>query len=186
MCAQSDHEAAAVSVAASDSGRACPPANPELIADLVVANQILFDQGVVDGFGHVSARHNADPDLFLLARNMAPGQVSADDIVTFTHDGDPLDAHGRRVYLERFIHGSIYRARPDVMAVIHSHSHAIVPLSISRQTRLRAVFHMAGFIGQCAPVFEIRDTAGDATDLLISSESLGRALADTLAPARSC
>lgn len=180
MCAQSDSEAAAVSVAASDSGRACPPANPELIADLVVANQILFDQGVVDGFGHVSARHDADPDLFLLARNMAPGQVTAEDIVTFTHDGDPLDAKGRRVYLERFIHGSIYRARPDVMAVIHSHSHAIVPLSVSRQTRLRAVFHMAGFIGQCAPVFEIRDTAGDATDLLISSDALGRALAQTL------
>ncbi len=91
---------------------------------------------MVDGFGHVSARHDAGPDLFLLARNMAPGQVTADDIVSFTHDGDPLDAKGRRVYLERFIHGSIYRARPDVTAVIHSHSHAIVPLSVSKQTRL--------------------------------------------------
>jgi HCOMODA/2-hydroxy-3-carboxy-muconic semialdehyde decarboxylase len=153
-------------------------ASDELLADLVVANHILFDQGIVDGFGHVSVRHNQDPDKFLLARNMAPGQVTLNDILEFDLDGAPLNADGRPVYLERFIHSEIYRARPDAKAIVHSHSHSIVPLSISKTARLRAVFHMAGFIGEEAPLFEIRDTAGPATDLLISSPGLGRALAE--------
>ncbi len=148
-----------------------------LIDDLVVANHILFDQGVVDAFGHVSVRHDARPDRFLLARNMAPGNVTAGDIIEFMLDGEAVDADGRRVYLERFIHGEIYRARPDVMSVVHSHSHAIVPLSVVKGARLRALFHMAGFVGAGAPVFEIRDHAGDGTDLLISDNALGRALA---------
>jgi ribulose-5-phosphate 4-epimerase/fuculose-1-phosphate aldolase len=146
-----------------------------LIEDLVVANHILFDQGVVDAFGHISVRHR--PDRFLLARNMAPGQVTAVDIVEFTLDGEPVNADGRKVYLERFIHGEIFRLRPEIMSVVHSHSPAIVPLSVVSGVRLRAIFHMAGFVGQGAPVFEIRDTEGDATDLLIRTNALGRALA---------
>jgi HCOMODA/2-hydroxy-3-carboxy-muconic semialdehyde decarboxylase len=152
-------------------------ARDELLADLVVANHILFDQGIVDGFGHVSVRHDQDPARFLLARNMAPGQVTPDDILEFDLDGAAVKADGPPVYLERFIHSEIYRARPDAMAIVHSHSHSIVPLSISKTARLRAVFHMAGFIGEEAPLFEIRDTAGPATDLLISNPGLGRALA---------
>ena len=180
MCSQSDGTHEGASAAAADSGQGTEPARAALLDDLVSANHILFDQGIVDAFGHVSVRHDTRPDRFLLARNTAPGQVQAGDIVTFTLDGDPIDAKGRRVYLERFIHGEIYRRRPDVMAVIHSHSHAIVPLSISKQTRLRAVFHMAGFIGQSAPVFEIRDVAGPGSDLLISNRKLGTALAECL------
>src|SRR5215218_3875383 len=88
-----------------------------LLADLVSANHILFDQGVVDAFGHVSVRHDQQADRFLMARNMAPGLVHSGDIVQYAHDGTPLDAGDRRSYLERFIHGSIYRARPDVIAV---------------------------------------------------------------------
>ena len=107
-------------------------ADPALIDELVVANHILFDQGVVDAFGHVSVRHDKRPDRFLLARNMAPGRVTAHDILEFTLDGEPIDANGRKVYLERFIHGEIYRAYPDVVSVVHSHSHAIVPLSVPR------------------------------------------------------
>jgi HCOMODA/2-hydroxy-3-carboxy-muconic semialdehyde decarboxylase len=149
----------------------------DLLDDLVVANHILFDQGIVDGFGHVSARHDQDPQRFLLARNMAPGQVGPEDVLEFNLNGEPLDANGRAVYLERFIHSEIYKARPDAMAVVHSHSHSIVPLSISKTRRLRAVFHMAGFIGTEAPTFEIRDVAGSETDLLISSPQLGNALA---------
>jgi ribulose-5-phosphate 4-epimerase/fuculose-1-phosphate aldolase len=156
-----------------------PDAAPDaaVIEDLVVANHILFDQGVVDAFGHISVRHDKRPDRFLLARNMAPGQVTAADIMEFELDGEPVNANGRRVYLERFIHGEIFRQRPDVMSVVHSHSHNIVPLSVLGGRRLRAIFHMAGFIGQGAPVFEIRDTAGDATDLLIRNQGLGAALA---------
>jgi ribulose-5-phosphate 4-epimerase/fuculose-1-phosphate aldolase len=175
MCLPETNNPIAVSVAdvkaePMDVGRA-------LIEDLVVANHILFDQGIVDAFGHVSVRHNERPDHFLLARNMAPGSVTAADIVMFTVDGNPINANGRKVYLERFIHGEIYRAFPDVMAVVHSHSPAIVPLSVVKGVPLRAMFHMAGFIGQGAPVFEIRDTGGSATDLLVSSNALGVALA---------
>jgi HCOMODA/2-hydroxy-3-carboxy-muconic semialdehyde decarboxylase len=123
-------------------------------------------------------RHDKRPDRFLLARNMAPGRVSAEDIIEFTLDGEAVNASGRKVYLERFIHGEIYRRRPDVQAVVHSHSHAIVPLSVVKGVKLRALFHMAGFVGQGAPVFEIRETGGEATDLLISSNRLGLALAE--------
>jgi ribulose-5-phosphate 4-epimerase/fuculose-1-phosphate aldolase len=154
-----------------------------LIEDLVAANHILFDQGVVDAFGHVSVRHDQQPNRFLLARNMAPGTVTAADILQYELDGTPLDAGDRRVYLERFIHGSIYRARPDVMAVVHSHSPGVVPFSVSRKTRLRPVCHMSGFLGAGAPLFEIRDAVGDGSDMLIRDDGLGRALASSLAGA---
>jgi ribulose-5-phosphate 4-epimerase/fuculose-1-phosphate aldolase len=159
------------------------PAAAALVEDLVAANHILFDQGVVDAFGHASVRHDRDPDRFLLARNMAPGQVTANDILQFALDGTPLDAGDRRVYLERFIHGAIYRARPDVMAVVHSHSPAILPFSVARKARLQPICHMSGFLGAGSPLFEIRDTAGDASDLLVRDDRLGRALADSLGSA---
>jgi len=176
MCPNDSHRHPAVEVA--DSATAGPAPAAEAIEDLVVANHILFDQGVVDAFGHISVRHDKRPDRFLLARNMAPGRVAADDVVEFTLDGEAVNAAGRRVYLERFIHGEIYRKRPDVMSVVHSHSHSVVPLSVVKGVRLQAIFHMAGFVGQGAPVFEIREAGGDATDLLISNNHLGRALAD--------
>jgi ribulose-5-phosphate 4-epimerase/fuculose-1-phosphate aldolase len=178
MCAAED-EGVSSSIAghAADSGAQSVPASPALVDDLVVANHILFKQGVVDAFGHISARHDKRSDRFLLARNMAPGRVTAEDIVEFDLDGEPVNARGRKVYLERFIHSEIFRACPDVMAVIHSHSHAVVPLSVVKDFPLRPVFHMAGFIGSGAPVFEIRDHGGNATDLLISNRALGRALA---------
>ncbi|KXS38051.1 MAG: class II aldolase/adducin-like protein [Halomonadaceae bacterium T82-2] len=152
----------------------------DLLQDLVHANHILFDEGVLDAFGHVSVRHPDRPDRFLLARNMAPGLVRAEDIIEFELDGTPVDAAGRKVYLERFIHGEIYRARPDVMAVVHSHSPSVVPFSAVKSTPLRPMCHMSGFLGEGAPIFEIRDVAGDATDLLIRSAPLGKALADSL------
>lgn len=179
MCSSNDGPSIAVEQADTATAGAAP--SRALIEELVVANHILFDQGVVDAFGHVSVRHDARPDRFLLARNMAPGNVTADDIVEFTLDGAAVNADGRKIYLERFIHGEIFRRRPDVTAVVHSHSHAIVPLSVVKGTRLKALFHMAGFIGQGAPVFEIREAGGDATDLLISSNDLGRSLAETFA-----
>lgn len=158
-------------------GLSDPLPDPALISDLVVANHILFDQGVVDAFGHISVRHDKRPDRFFLARNMAPGQVTAADLLEFTLDGEPVNLNGRRAYLERFIHGELLRSRPDVKSVVHSHSPSILPLAISKKTRLRAVFHMAGFIGQQTPLFEIREHGGEATDLLISDPKLGRALA---------
>jgi ribulose-5-phosphate 4-epimerase/fuculose-1-phosphate aldolase len=151
-----------------------------LTEKLALANRILYDQGVVDGFGHVSARCDDASDRFLLARNMAPGLVAPDDILTFDLGGDALDGAGRPVYLERFIHGEIYRARSDVQAVVHSHSPSVIPFAATR-TPLRPLYHMSGFLGSGSVLFEIRDVAGD-TDLLIRDRALGRALADALGP----
>ena len=152
------------------------PADPNLIEDLVAANRILFDQGVVDGFGHVSARHDKNPNRFLLSRSMAPGLVTAADIMEFDLDGAPVDPQGRAVYLERFIHGEIYRLRPDVGSVVHSHSPAVIPFGVSH-VPLKPIYHMSGFLGGGAPVFEIRDAGGLATDMLIRNRDLGHALA---------
>lgn len=162
--------------------RGTPAAAPsaELLRDLVTANRILFRHRVVDAFGHVSVRHDKDPDRFLLARNMAPAQVTAQDIVEFHLDGAPVNAGGRPVYLERFIHGEIYRVRDDVAAVVHSHAPAVVPFSVSRSATLKPVWHMSGFLGLATPVFEIRDAIGDSSDLLIRSNELGDALAQCL------
>lgn len=154
-------------------------ASPALIDDLVVANHILVNEGVLDGFGHISVRHDQDPDRFLIARSMAPGLVTADDIVVCDLDGNVHDAQGRKTYVERFIHSEIYRARPDVKAVIHSHSPAVIPFGVTG-ARLRPICHMSGFLGAQVPVFEIRHAAGESTDLLIRNQALGQALAQDL------
>ncbi|MFD8899589.1 class II aldolase/adducin family protein [Streptomyces ardesiacus] len=147
-------------------------------ADLVAANRILVRQGVLDAFGHVSMRAAPGADTFWLSRNLAPGSVTESDLLE--HDLDGATDDPRKPYLERFIHAEIYRRRPDVMAVVHSHSPSVVPFSVV-DTGLRPVLHMAGFLGgQATPVFEISDAAGDASDLLITSSSLGAALAGTL------
>ena len=153
-----------------------------LIDDLVSANHILFKEGVVDGFGHVSVRDERDPQRFHLSRSLAPGRVSARDIMEFGMDGEPLNARGRKPYLERTIHSEIYRARPDVLAVVHSHSPSLIPFGITG-TSLRPVFHMGAFLGAATPIFEIRDAGGPATDLLIRDRKLGAALARTLGAA---
>jgi ribulose-5-phosphate 4-epimerase/fuculose-1-phosphate aldolase len=150
------------------------------IRELVDANHILFHQGVVDGFGHVSVRHPVRPDRFLLARSMAPGLVTAQDVLEFDLDGAAVEAGGPVAYLERFIHGEIYRKRPDVASVVHSHSPAVVPFSVVSGTKLRPICHMCGFLGGETPVFEIRDFAGSGSDLLISDNRLGAALAQSL------
>ena len=154
------------------------PADPALVEDLVAANRILADQGVVDGYGHVSARHNLDPNRYLLARSIAPELVTAEDIVEFDLDSNPVDPRGRKFYLERFIHGEIYKARPEVKSVVHHHSPAVIPFGVTN-VPLRPIYHMAAFVGLGVPVFEIRE-AGGMTDMLVSTPELGRALTRTL------
>ena len=149
-----------------------------LIDDLVAANHILTDQGVLDGFGHVSIRHPANPSRFLMSRSLAPALVSADDIMEYDLDGNPVDARGRASFLERFIHGEIYRARPDVNSVIHSHSPAVIPFGVT-QVPLRPLFHMPSFLSPRVPIFEIR-RAGGMTNMLVGNSQLGKALAETL------
>jgi HCOMODA/2-hydroxy-3-carboxy-muconic semialdehyde decarboxylase len=148
--------------------------------DLAIANRILVRQGVLDAFGHVSARHPGRADRFLLARNMAPASVTPDDILEFDLDGHAVEGTGSKPYLERFIHGEILRARPDAMAVVHSHSPSVIPFSVVPSAPLRAVSHMGSFLGEHTPLFEIREVAGEASDLLIRDNALGRALARSL------
>ena len=181
--ASDDTQNHVIQTVVADTGTASPAAAADLIDDLVNANKILYAQGVVDGFGHVSVRHDKAADRFLLSRNLAPALVSPADIVEFDLDGQPVNANGRPVYLERFIHSEIYRARPDVVAVVHSHAHAIIPFGVAAGAELRPLWHMSGFLGTDVPVFEIRDTAGEASDLLITSPELGEALAKSLGQA---
>ena len=165
-------------------------ASADLLQELVDANHILHDQGIVDAFGHVSVRHDRDAGRFLMARNMAPARVQASDILEYAVDsGEALLPDPPRLYLERYIHSEIYKARPDVMAVVHNHSPAVLPFCIARGARLKPVCHMAGFLGGAAQhdgpaLFEIREHAGEASDLLIRNRELGAALARTLGPAR--
>lgn len=149
-------------------------------SDVVDANHVLVDQGILDAFGHVSARDPSDSATFLISRNLAPAMVTTSDIQSICLDGTAGD--DRASYLERFLHAEIYRARPDVHAVVHSHSASMVPFSIS-QTPLRPVWHMAGFLGGSVPVFEIREAAGHSSDLLIRNSALGQKLATTLGDA---
>ena len=150
----------------------------EALADLVAANRILARYGIVDGYGHVSLRSPHKPDRYLLSRAIAPEAVTADDIVQFDLDSRPTH-QVPDLYRERFIHGEIYRVRPEVRAVVHNHAPSLIPFGVAA-TPLRPVYHMAAFVGQGIPIFEIRDTAGEATDLLIRSPALGRALATSL------
>jgi HCOMODA/2-hydroxy-3-carboxy-muconic semialdehyde decarboxylase len=152
----------------------------DLIGELVAANHILYRRGVVDGFGHVSVRHPDQPERFLLARSMAPSLVTDADILTFDLDGAETTGDGRTAYLERFIHSEIYRVRPDVISVVHSHSPSVVPFSVVPSVSLRPIYHMCGFLGLHTPVFEIRDCAGDGTDMLVRDRALGAALARSL------
>jgi len=155
-----------------------PKPDPALVEKLAIANRILYDQGVVDGFGHVSVRHDASPAHFLLSCNRAPGLVRPEDILTYDLNGDLAVTSDKRSYLERFIHSEIYKARPDVVAVVHSHSQSVIPFGATGQ-RLRPIFHMSGFLGSGSSLFEIRDAGGN-TDLLIRDSGLGKALAESL------
>ena len=155
------------------------PPDPKLVEDLVAANRILADQGVVDGFGHVSVRHDRSPNRYLLSRSLAPELVTAGDIMEFDLDSVPVDGRGRGVYLERFIHGEIYKTRADVKAIVHNHSPSVIPFGATG-VRLRPLYHMSAFLWRGVPVFEIRDAAGGASDMLVRNGALGRALAQTL------
>ena len=177
-----------VAALAAHAAATAPVAAPALIAeqedaqriaDLVLANHILADQHVLDGFGHVSVRSAKNPTHYFISRSRAPALVTADDIMEYDLDDHAIEARGRSSYLERFIHSEIYKARPDVQAIVHSHSAAVVPFSVS-QVPLRPLAHTAGFLIRAVPVFEIREVAGSGSDMLIRNPTLGAALAKRL------
>ena len=153
--------------------------DPAVIEDMVVGSRVLADFGVLDGFGHVSARHPTNPNRFLMSRSLAPALVTADDIMEFDLDGNAIDARGRSVFLERFIHSEIYKARPDVMSVVHTHSLGVIPFSVSK-VPLRAMYHNPSFLAVGVPVWDIRNDFGE-TSMLVANPELGKSLAATLA-----
>jgi ribulose-5-phosphate 4-epimerase/fuculose-1-phosphate aldolase len=170
--------AALVLVGAADAQTSNQSRDQALIDDLVTANHILASEGILDGYGHVSVRDSRNPNHYFLSRSLAPGLVTAADIIEYDLDSSPVGGDTRTGYKERFIHSEIYKARPDVMAIVHDHSPAVIPFSVS-SVPLRAVAHMAAFIGEGVPVFEIRDVDG-MTDMLVSNPKRGQALAKVL------
>ena len=161
-----------MSVAVPKSGGAVAP---ELMEDLAAASRILAAQGVVDGFGHISLRHPAAPDRYLMSRSIAPALVTTADIIEYDLDSDPCNANGRTSFIERFIHGEIYKSRPDVMSVVHSHSPSVIPFGLAG-VPMQAMYHNAAFIAAGVPVFDIHEKFG-ATDMLIRDGAKGVALA---------
>ena len=149
-----------------------------LLEDMVIGSRILADFGVLDGFGHVSARHPTNPNRFLMSRSLAPALVTADDIMEFDLDGNAVEARGRSLFLERFIHAEIYRARPDVMSVVHTHSPGVIPFSVSK-VPMRAMYHNPSFLAVGVPVWDIRTDFGE-TNMLVSNSAIGKSLAQAL------
>src|SRR5438132_1910466 len=173
--AAADLEAARAQPAPASAG----PPDPKLVEDLVAANRILADQSVLDGYGHVSVRHDRDPNRYLMSRSLAPELVTAADVMEYDLDSNPVDARDRPSYLERFIHGEIYKVRPDVRAIVHNHSPSVIPFGVTG-VPLRPLYHMSAFLGEGVPVFDLRQAAGGSSDMLVRTPALGRALAGTL------
>lgn len=154
----------------------------DLLADLVVASRILAQEGICDAFGHVSVRHPGDPERFFLARAVAPELVTRDDIIEFDLDGNAVSDR-RKPFLERFIHGTLMAARPDVNSVVHSHSRGVIPFGVTA-TPIRPLLHSCGVLGHDVPVWDAGDAFGD-TNLLIASNDMGRDLAARLGGGRA-
>jgi ribulose-5-phosphate 4-epimerase/fuculose-1-phosphate aldolase len=157
-----------------------PDTEDQRIADLVTANRILADQGVLDGYGHITVRSLKNPRHFYMSRNRAPGLVAQGDIMEFDENSAPVDQEGRQLYNERFIHGEVFRARPDVQAVVHSHAPEVLPFSVT-DTPLKALIHVANFLGsEPVPVFDLEDVEGPRNGMLVLNTTAGAALARKL------
>jgi HCOMODA/2-hydroxy-3-carboxy-muconic semialdehyde decarboxylase len=154
------------------------PLADELVEDLLLGNKILFKYGIVDAFGHISVRHDSDPQKYVMSRHLAPGLVTEKDLITYDLDSVPIVPTKHRLYSERYIHGEIYKARPDVTSVVHCHAPSLIPFGITK-AELEPVYHMSAFLGLGVPKFEIREKAG-MTDMLIRTAPIGKALAEKL------
>lgn len=148
------------------------------VEDLVVASRILAQHGILDAWGHVSIRHPVNRERYLLSRARAAALVSVEDIMEFNLDSNPIDQRGRHMFLERFIHGEAYRARPDVNAVVHSHSPTMIPFSVTGEP-LKAISHIASFLVEEVPIWEIRNV-GHTQGLLVTNNAQAKSLANTL------
>jgi ribulose-5-phosphate 4-epimerase/fuculose-1-phosphate aldolase len=150
----------------------------DLIAELALANRILAHEGVLDAFGHVSMRHPSDPDRYFLSRARSPLLIEPADILEFTLDSAPVKPAKAHLYAERVIHGCIYQARKDVMAVCHHHAPAVMPFAIAGKP-IVPVFHVGAAMGEDTPFWDQHDEFGD-TNLLVVKPEEGRSLARAL------
>ena len=148
------------------------------LSDLVIANRILANEGVIDAFGHVSIRHPERADRYFLARSRSPELVERGDLLEFDLDSNPINPDGRTMYSERPIHGCIYKSRPEVMAVCHNHAHSLIPFGVTG-SEIKPIWHVAGSIGAEVPIWDIREEFGE-TDLLVTNNDLGGSLAKKL------
>jgi HCOMODA/2-hydroxy-3-carboxy-muconic semialdehyde decarboxylase len=153
------------------------------VSELVIANRIVAHLKLVDSFGHVTVRNPENPQRFFMSRSRAPSLVTKDDILEFNLDSSPVDLRGFSPYRERFIHGALFKARPDVMAVCHNHAHELLPLAVTK-TAMRPALHSASVIGHYVPVWDIREEFGD-TDLLVTSNEMGDSLARLVGQGRA-
>src|SRR5215469_2548240 len=170
---------AALALSSARIAKLCAqPSQPDQIQDLVLANRILADHEVFDAYGHVSVRSDRDPQHFFMARSLAPALVTRADILEYDFDCNVVGGSKEALFLERFIHGEIYRARADVKSVVHCHTPSVIPFG-DTDVPLRPMFGLSGFLAGGVPVFEIRKEFG-ATDLLIRDPARGRALARAL------
>jgi HCOMODA/2-hydroxy-3-carboxy-muconic semialdehyde decarboxylase len=158
--------------------------NENFLQDLVAAYRILAEHGVIDAYGHVSIRSPQNAQRYFIARSLAPEVVQVEDIMEYDLESRALDERGRESVRERYIHGEIYKSRPEVMAVVHNHSPSVIPFSVTG-VPMRPIYHMASFIGDGVPNFEIRDFE-KGTDLLVKTPKLGQALAKTLGNSPAC
>ncbi len=169
---------ASLSLAQNTSAPAGPAPNPAQIADLVLANHILANENVLDAYGHISVRDESNPNRYHLARAIAAGTVTAADIIEYDLDSNATRNAQMAGFSERFIHGQIYKARPEVKSIVHFHAFEVIPFTVSN-IPLRPMIHMAGFLPSEIPIYEIRKYGG-ITDMLVRSNELGKSLADTL------
>jgi ribulose-5-phosphate 4-epimerase/fuculose-1-phosphate aldolase len=147
----------------------------QTIETLVIANRILAQKGVLDSFGHVSARHPENPECYLMSRARSARVVEKEDILEYSLDSRAVDSRGFRLFGERPIHGCIYRARPDVMAICHNHAYGVLPFAVTN-TVMRPAIHMASAIGEEVRIWDIREEFGD-TNLLVTTNEMGDSLA---------
>ncbi len=175
----------AAQVGAPAAGAAVPQvsasgaASSQLIEDLVTASHILANEGVLDAYGHASVRHDKNPNRYLISQSQPPDLVTAESIMELDLDSNPIDPKSRKPYLEIFIHGEIYKARPDVQAIVHCHSFELITFGIVEGAELKPACHVASFVGLGVPVFDIREAVGP-TDMLVTNPKSGAALARTL------
>ncbi len=152
----------------------------DVLHELIVTTRIMANEGVLDAFGHVSVRHPHDPNRYFIPRHRAPELAEISDLVELNLDSEPVHPTQFRLYSERVIHGEIYKARPDVNAVVHHHAHTVLPYAISGR-ELVPVFHLGAVIGSKVPFWDQRDDFGDTNMLVVKPEE-GASLARALGP----